>query len=65
MTVPIVTCLCGSHSMTIMSLQSHIIHWRKLEKTHREMFSQTNYIEEYSAKNHLALAKILQKLFWL
>ena len=65
MPVPIVICLCGSHSMTIMSLQTHIIHWRKLEKTHREMFSQTNYMEEYSTKNHLALAKILQKIFGL
>ena len=51
--------------MAIMSLKTHIIHWRKLEKTHREMFSRTNYMEEYSTKNHLALAKILQKIFWL
>ena len=54
--------------MTIMSLQTHIIHWRELEKTHREMFSATNYMEEDSikklfgfsqdsTKNHLALAK--------
>ena len=47
--------------MTIMSLQTHIIHWRELDKTHGEMFSQTNYMEEDSTKNHLALDKILQK----
>ena len=43
--------------MAVMSLQTHIIHWRKLEKTYREMFSQTNYVEKDSTKNHLALAK--------
>ena len=51
--------------MAIMSLQTHIIHWRKLEKTHREMFSRTNYMEEDCTKNHVALAKILQKIFRL
>ena len=51
--------------MAKMSLQSRIIHWRKLEKTHRELFSQTNYMEEDSTKNHLASAKILQKVIWL
>ena len=46
-----------SHSMDIMLLQTHIIHWRKLKKTHRKMFSQTTYIEQNSTNNHLALAK--------
>ena len=46
--------------MAIMSLQTHIIHWRKLEKTHREMFSRTNYMEEDCTKIHVALTKILQ-----
>ena len=57
MTVPIVICLCGSHTVAIMSLKTHIIHWRKLENTHREMFSRTNHMEEYSTKNHLASTK--------
>ena len=50
MTVQIVMYFCGSHNMAIMSLQIHIIHSRKLEKTHRETFPQTNYIEEDSTK---------------
>ena len=40
-----------SHSMAIMSLQTHIIHWRKLKKIHRKMFSQTNYMKQDSTKN--------------
>ena len=57
MAVQIVILFCGSHSMAIMSLQIHIIHWIKLEKSHREMFPQTKCMEEDSTKNHLALAK--------
>ena len=43
--------------MAIMSLQTHIIHWRKLKKSHKKMFSQSNYMKKDSGKNHLALAK--------
>ena len=46
-----------SHSMAIMLLQTHIIHWRILKNTHRKMFSLTTYIEQNSRNNHLALAK--------
>ena len=46
-----------SHSMAIMSLKTHIIQWRKLKKNHRKMFSQTNYREQDSTKNHMILAK--------
>ena len=41
-----------------MLLQTHIIHWRELVKTPREMFSRTNYMEEDYTNNHLALAKV-------
>ena len=46
-----------SHSMAMLSLQTHIIHWRKLKKVCGKMYSQTNYMGQDSAKNHLALAK--------
>ena len=45
------------HVMAIMSLQTHIIHWRKLKKTARKMLSQTNYTEQDSTKNHVTLTK--------
>ena len=43
--------------MAIMSFQTHIIHWRKLKKTHGKIFSQTNYMKQDSTKNHLASVK--------
>ena len=46
-----------SHSMAIMSLQTHIIHIRKLKKTHRKMFSPKKYMEQDSTENHLTLVK--------
>ena len=43
--------------VAIMSLQIHIIHWKKSKRTHRKMFSQTTYREQDSINDHLALVK--------
>ena len=45
-----------SHSIAIMSLQTHIIHWRKLKKFIGKRFPKRLY-ETRFYKNHLALAK--------
>ena len=45
-----------SYSMAILSLQTNTIHWRKLKKSkkkNKKMFSQTNYMEQDSTKNHM------------
>ena len=36
---------------------THIIHWKKIKKTLRKMFSETNFMEQDSSKNRLALMK--------
>ena len=41
-----------THKMAI----AYIIHWEK-KKTHWKTFSETNYMEEDSSKNRLALVK--------
>ena len=46
--------------MAIMWLQTHIIHWRKLGKFHREMFSKTNYMKEDSRVSTQFFKKILR-----
>ena len=42
---------------------------QEIKKTHREMFSQTNYMKilqkKDSTKNHVISDKILQKFIWL
>ena len=52
---------------------THIIHWKKNLKTLRKMFSATNFMEQDSSKNSLALLKTnriskymlsAQKLCW-
>ena len=42
-----------THNMAI----THIIHWKKVKKTLRKMFSKTNFMEQDSSKNRLALVK--------
>ena len=42
-----------THSMAI----THIIHWKKVKKSLRKMFSKTNFMEQDSSKNRLALVK--------
>ena len=42
-----------THNMAM----THIIHWKKKKKTLPKMFSETNYIEQDSPKNRLALVK--------
>ena len=37
---------------------THIIYWKKIKKTLRKMFSETNYMEQDSSKNRLASMKI-------
>ena len=46
--------------MVILSLQTHIIHWRKLKINDRKMYSQTNNMEQDSTKYHLSLTKTIR-----
>ena len=45
--------IIATHSMAV----THIIHWKKVKKTLRKMFSETNFMEQDSSKNRLALVK--------
>ena len=46
-----------SHSVAILSLQTHIIHWKKFKKINRKMYSQINYIKQDSTKSHPTVSK--------
>ena len=35
----------------------HLIGGENLKKAHKKMFSQTNYVEQDTARNHMALVK--------
>ena len=45
------------HSMAILSLQTHIINWRKLKKNCRKIYSQKNYMEQNSTKKPSGFGK--------
>ena len=45
--------IIATHNMAV----THIIHWKKVKKTLRKMFSETNFMEQDSSKNRLALVK--------
>ena len=45
--------IIATHNMAV----THIIHWKKVKKTLRKMFSETNFMEQDSSKSRLALVK--------